>query len=179
MKVCTKVSIPYLSLHLWLQVCGSFSLTQETKSISCSDLQVEPRHILAVPPLCRCCSLPVQGQQGCGATGLGRVGLTPLSLVLLEWSLLSPQPSWVCARAAVPLPAPSYKCHRCSQCFHHTAQAHENAPKHQLLRAVEHLQTQLLAHSGWKRLFCLFFPSNCFADIFLCACPPWHKKDFG
>lgn len=61
MKVCTKLSIPYLSLHLWLQVCGSFPLMQETKSISYSDLQVEPQHILAVQVLPSLPAVSVQG----------------------------------------------------------------------------------------------------------------------
>lgn len=132
MKVCTKLSIPYLSLHLWLQVCGSFPLMQETKSISYCNVQVKPKHILAVPPRCSCCPPSLhhlqqlwlwRGQQWCGGTDLGPVGFTLMSLVLLKWSLVVPQPCWVCARAAVPLPAPTYKCHHCTQCFHHTAQA--------------------------------------------------------
>lgn len=81
-KVCTKLSIPYLSLHLWLQVCGSFPLMQETRSTSYSKLQVKPKHVPAVPPGCRCCPPSLRqlwlwrGQQRCGGTDLGCVGFT-------------------------------------------------------------------------------------------------------
>lgn len=54
-KVCIKLSISYLSLHLWPQVCGNFLLMYERKSISYFNLQGEPNPVLAVPPGGRCC----------------------------------------------------------------------------------------------------------------------------
>lgn len=132
-KVCIKLSIPYLSLHLWPQVCGSFLLMYERKSISHSNLQGEPNPVLAVPPGCRCCprSLlvlqqlwPWRGQQWCAGTDLGSVGFhtrCPSHCWNGAWWSLSPP--WVCARPAVPLTALNYRWHHCTQCFHHTAQA--------------------------------------------------------
>lgn len=101
----------------------------------------------------------------------------PLSLVLLRWSLVTPQPSWGCARAAVPLPALNYR--SLHSVFSSTAQALWKCFKAAALGAVKHLHTRVPAHSGSKRIFCLFSPSNSFADIILWACPSWHKKDFG
>lgn len=178
MKVCTKLSIPYLSLHLWLQVCGSFPLMQETKSISFSNLPVELKCLLgagaALPP-CSFCS-----SSGSGGTGRmcwhwpGVSGFhtqCPLCCWNGAWWSLSPAgsvPGLLChfqlltANAITPLSV-----------FITLHRPYKNVSKQQLLRAqAEHLQIQGLAHSGW-RLFCLFFPSNCCADVFLWAYLPF------
>lgn len=166
-KICIKLSIPYLSCISGFGFVGVSPL-METKSISFSNLQVEPKHILAVAPGCRCCPPSLQFlQQLCLCRDSRDVlaltwdvwVLHSVSLVLLKWSLVIPQPCWVCAISSSRLQMPSLSVlttlHR----------PYENASKQQLLRAVKHLQPQGFAHSSCKRFFLFVFPFK-----LLCRC---------
>lgn len=113
MKICTKLSIPghYISGFRFVGV-----------SLSCRRQNPFPALICKWNPstslLCRCCPPSLQflgrGQQWCGGTELGRGGFTPPVPCAAE---MIPEPSWLCARAAVPLPALNYKCQHLHSVF--------------------------------------------------------------
>lgn len=170
-------------MYLWLQVCRVSPL-METKSISFSNLQVEPKHILAVAPGCRCCPPSLQFlQQLCLCRDSRDVlaltwdvwVLHSVSPVLLTWSLVIPQPCWVCAISSSRLQMPS---------LHWVFSPHCTGPMKMLqsnsswgLSSTSSLRD--LHTVAVRGFFCLFFHSNSFADVFLWTCLPWHKKGFG
>lgn len=119
---------------------------QETKSISFSNLQEELKWLLgagaALPPCSFCTALALEGQQGCAGTDLGRVGFTLSVPCAAEMEPGDPSAllglcQGCSATSSSRLQMPSL--HSVFPSLHRPC---ENASKQQLLRAVEHLQTQ-------------------------------------
>lgn len=187
-KVCIKASIPYSSLYLWPQVCGSFLLMYERKSISYSNLQVEPDHILAVPPGCRCCppSLLVlqqlwlwRGQQWCGGTDPLCVGF-PTRCPWHRWNgaRWSPSPPWA---------LPGLLCHlqfwitndsTALSAFITVHGPYENALKQQLLRAVSTSTLRYLHTVAVRGFFVWFFLQTALQTFFYGPAHPGIKNIF-
>lgn len=144
------------------------------KSVSCSNLQVEPNHVLAVPPFpaVPAAALAVEGTAVMWWHWLGRVGFTLCVPCAAEMepghpSALLALCQGCCAPSSSKLQISSLHSVFSSPCTGPMEMLQSKAPEG--CRAPPNSGT---LQSGSKRLFCLFFPSDRFADSFLWACPP-------